>query len=364
MVSAGRLPGIYFETVVPPVAEPLPRMDIAALVGFAPSGPLNVPVAVESSARFQEIFGIDQPLGWDSARGTLASALLPPSVRSFFRNGGTRCWIVRVADDSTALSNVFLVPGLLQAEVGVPCEGGSLEARSEGSWSDDYMVNATLSFAPLEIGLPLRTTEGLSFSLLSNPVTPVSPGDLVQLSFDTIAGSPAEVAGPLLLAEVTSVETQTTADGNSFTNILCDGLQRWFHPASSDDFASVITSPDSTTSWLPEAESISWLTQPAEIDLPVGRWSAEQTATGTQFAIEAPRDQAESITPGSWIRIQLPTAELPALALNLLLLVDSVRGSAAADNSGTNSPSTENEMAEIVGSSAWWLLDGNAISGI
>src|SRR5436305_2489981 len=120
---ATRLPGIYFETIVPAVPEPLPRMDIAAFVGFAASGPLNVPVAVEDAGRFQEIFGADQTLAWDAARREMVFAQMPPAVRAFLRNNGQRCWVVRVADQKSATSNQFLVPGLL-----------ALDSSLKGAW--------------------------------------------------------------------------------------------------------------------------------------------------------------------------------------------------------------------------------------
>src|SRR5260370_781011 len=41
MIAAARLPGIQFEVVAPPASETLVRMDIAAFVGFAASGPLT-----------------------------------------------------------------------------------------------------------------------------------------------------------------------------------------------------------------------------------------------------------------------------------------------------------------------------------
>src|SRR5436190_17156747 len=92
-----RLPGIQFETQAPPLTEVLPRMDIAVFIGFAASGPLQVPVAVESEAQFTAIFGADAPLAWDLSRGEQLDAYLGPAVRAFFRNNGQRCWVIRVA---------------------------------------------------------------------------------------------------------------------------------------------------------------------------------------------------------------------------------------------------------------------------
>ena len=92
-----RLPGIRFEALAPPSPVVLPRMDIAAFVGFASSGPLHVPVAVETPAEFADVFGPDPVLARDEARSEDVAGYLGSAVRGFFRNGGKRCWVVRVA---------------------------------------------------------------------------------------------------------------------------------------------------------------------------------------------------------------------------------------------------------------------------
>ena len=76
-------------------------MDIAVFVGFASAGPLHMPVVVDDEAYFQEIFGDDLPLAWDAQRGEQLRGHLGPAVRAFFRNGGRRCWIVRVAGNAS-----------------------------------------------------------------------------------------------------------------------------------------------------------------------------------------------------------------------------------------------------------------------
>jgi len=75
-------------------------MDVAGFVGFAASGPVNVPVPVEDSSDFAAVFGGDLPLALDAAAGEPVTAQLAPCVRAFFRNGGRRAWIVRVAGDA------------------------------------------------------------------------------------------------------------------------------------------------------------------------------------------------------------------------------------------------------------------------
>ena len=54
-----RLAGIRFFNRPPELPEKLPRMDIAAFVGFASAGPLQQPVVLEDTAQFAAIFGWD-----------------------------------------------------------------------------------------------------------------------------------------------------------------------------------------------------------------------------------------------------------------------------------------------------------------
>lgn len=96
MSIRARLPGIEFEKVSPPSEETLVRMDIAAFVGFAADGPLDLPVAVESIPEFEQVFKSDVVLGTERDSKQVVYGYLAPAVRAFFRNGGRRCWIVRV----------------------------------------------------------------------------------------------------------------------------------------------------------------------------------------------------------------------------------------------------------------------------
>src|SRR5438552_959228 len=155
---ATRLPGITFETRTPPIPAVLPRMDIAGFAGFAASGPIDLPVAIEDVKRFHDIFGDDVELGRDSEAGDVVYAELGPTARTFFRDGGVRCWIVRIADRKTAITNRFPIPGLLAgtSPTGTP-DGGVAFARSPGGWSDALTVNATLTLrrARVPSGSPL-----------------------------------------------------------------------------------------------------------------------------------------------------------------------------------------------------------------
>ena len=92
-----RTPGVYFEWLDKraPAIVPL-RTDIAGFVGIAASGPLHVPVKIESFTQFTSTFGDHIPQGY-----------LAYAVEGFFANGGQTCWVVRVADAATARPAVF-----------------------------------------------------------------------------------------------------------------------------------------------------------------------------------------------------------------------------------------------------------------
>jgi hypothetical protein len=112
MVTASepRLPGIAVEIQAPPLEEKLPRMDIAMFVGFAEKGCLHTPKVVEDAEEFTRAFGADLALAWDAERGEIAFGCLGAAVRGFFRNGGRRCWVVRVPTPTAekSLADVFL----------------------------------------------------------------------------------------------------------------------------------------------------------------------------------------------------------------------------------------------------------------
>ena len=202
-VVTRRLPGFRFEHESPPLGERLPRMDVACFVGFAASGPLGVPVAVESAAHFESIYGRDAALAWDAERGEQVSAHLAPAVRAFFAHGGRRCWIVRVArtrpgalgpdassppaDANFARPNFFPLPAVAQAVFDEGEEGGAVRfmpafarARSEGSWSDALAVSTALLSRPVQV---LRLGRR-RIKLAQDTPGDLSEGDLLRLTFD------------------------------------------------------------------------------------------------------------------------------------------------------------------------------------
>src|SRR5205823_6015232 len=87
---------------------------------------LNTPFAVEDEAQFTTVFGEDVLLAWDTQQGTPVYAYLAPAVRAFFRNGGKRCWVIRVAG-SSARYNYFPISGLVRV---VRDEHGIVQERT------------------------------------------------------------------------------------------------------------------------------------------------------------------------------------------------------------------------------------------
>jgi len=180
MIAAARLPGIQFEVVAPPANETLVRMDIAAFVGFAASGPLNLPVAVEDIAHFHEIFGTDLVLAADAGSNQPVYAFLPSAVRAFFRNGGRRCWVIRVADTSTAESGFFPLPGLFRLKSGALTQAEA-PARSPGSWSDSLVAGLSLESHSVVVTSFAAGSSVIGLSLSS--AGEVAPGDLLRFTF-------------------------------------------------------------------------------------------------------------------------------------------------------------------------------------
>lgn len=190
-------------------------MDVAVFVGLAARGPVHRPVAVDSMARYQSIFGGDLALAFDLDRGEPVHAHLGSTVRGFFANGGRRCWIIRVTrtadleqawaeaagrdSDLTeiATTNRFPVPGVLAlaaAGVGSDASGpypAMASARSPGAWSDGLLLSSALLATGLRLldCAALDPPAGLRIRLRSS--IPLHPGDLIELDTDTSGTSTA-----------------------------------------------------------------------------------------------------------------------------------------------------------------------------
>jgi hypothetical protein len=232
-----RLPGISFQYEFSGQGTTLPRMDIAAFVGFAPSGPLHVPVPVEDLDEYHEIFGHDYPLAIDPTSGRTEYAHLHGTVASFFSNGGRRCWVIRVAGNS-ARSNCFPLSGMLMARCS---PDGRVEqvipafarARSEGSWSDPLRTNTSLISRPLQVADYTMETDRIA-PILDAPQG-IGPGDLIRLTITRDHNIPAEKDAYHAIMVVGSVERQPSEESPNPDRfkVMTDG-QLWLRKARPD----------------------------------------------------------------------------------------------------------------------------------
>ncbi|MGO4259040.1 hypothetical protein [Lysobacter sp. TAB13] len=200
MGDVRRLPGIQIDVAPQAASEALPRLDVAVFVGFAATGPLHLPVALESCAQYAAVFGADATLAWDGLHGERVFAQLGPAVRAFFANGGRRCWVIRVArsaalervrlgeqatlPDDIARSNRYALPGVLALEADGSISAAVVAARCEGSWSDGLRVDLALEqrgFA-VDAWSAMGSPASGRYAFLSRQA--LQRGDLLQLGDD------------------------------------------------------------------------------------------------------------------------------------------------------------------------------------
>lgn len=127
-----RSPDIYFERLhrderIEGLTEI--RIDRPAFLGFAERGPIQKPVRITSWENFEEVFG-----------GLTEDAFLPFAVHGFFRNGGSECYVTRVArvDDTDETKNAAPAAVALQDLYGRPTI--RVEALNEGTWGNRVRV--------------------------------------------------------------------------------------------------------------------------------------------------------------------------------------------------------------------------------
>ncbi len=114
---------LRFEYVVPEAPPSVDRADIACFVGFVRRRPGALPASIEarlasgpygrgpdavSTAQREALFQIPVPIDsweafdrvfeWERDGGTSIASYLGAAVRSFFAQGGRRCWVVRAGD--------------------------------------------------------------------------------------------------------------------------------------------------------------------------------------------------------------------------------------------------------------------------
>jgi hypothetical protein len=146
-------PGVYVEEVssgVRPIAAA--STSTAAFIGMAERGSITDAVKVFNFTEYQNLYG-----------GFLAHSYLSHAVFQFFNNGGSQCYIARVAGTGAATANLVLKDraGTAQASL-------TIEATSAGAWGNTLAVaisNASKEIAGKPATVKLDNTFGNGFDL-------------------------------------------------------------------------------------------------------------------------------------------------------------------------------------------------------
>ncbi|MFL6107548.1 MAG: phage tail sheath C-terminal domain-containing protein [Marmoricola sp.] len=195
----GRLPGVDCDPALPVGDQPV-RLDVAGFVGFAEKGPLNVPVPVEDLLQYDSIFGGDLALAQEG--GVPVYAQLPRAVRSFFDNGGRRCYVVRVAGRAVRTGR-WQVPGLQVWMPDTPTSTAPVVVESAwpGSWSVGTSVQTVLLEQQLKLaGNYVRGQIDVpgQLPLQRGSTVGLQSGDVLRLNFGGTR--------PLVFARVRSID--------------------------------------------------------------------------------------------------------------------------------------------------------------
>ncbi len=114
-------PGVFVEEV-PPGEQPIQAVGTStgAFIGIAEKGALDTPKLVTNWSQFVKDFG-----------GHRRDSFLAHAVQGFFLNGGSRCFVVRVASSSAASASA-----VLQDRAGTPEDTLRVQALNEGEWGN------------------------------------------------------------------------------------------------------------------------------------------------------------------------------------------------------------------------------------
>jgi hypothetical protein len=166
-------------------------MDVAAFVGCAVCGPVDIPVPIEDLGHFRDIFGDDPQLAFDAELHQPELGYLGAAVEAFLASGGKRCWVVRVAESPDLAE--FPIDGLATLQQNTNAFDADpviAPARSAGPWAEDLRAHTTLHESPLLVGSqdanpPLQfstDSSGLTASLrvVGSPGS-VTAGDTIRV---------------------------------------------------------------------------------------------------------------------------------------------------------------------------------------
>lgn len=215
-------PGVYVEEV-PSGVRPIAAVStsVAGFIGVAEKGPLKKAIKVFNFTEYQNRYG-----------GFLPDAYLSHAVLQFFNNGGTQCYVMRVAGTNAAAANI-----VLRDRGGQPQNSLTVAASSAGAWGNRLAIVITdgsndpgNEFNLLvhdQDGLtPLETFQNLSMAPgASNFVETVTASskyikvEVNKINSNTQAGTSRGAVAPKPLTNKTRLRININGDGFQEVNL-------------------------------------------------------------------------------------------------------------------------------------------------
>ena len=155
-------PGVYVEEI-PSGIRTIAGVStsVAAFIGSFPRGLLNQAVQLFGLADFEREYG-----GLDVASETSYA------IQQFFLNGGTECFVVRVADTATApaaQASAVMLPNGFGVNIANVSAGRRIRGQSAtnpGSWGDSLRVDIDFATRPATIAAETGTLFNATISLI------------------------------------------------------------------------------------------------------------------------------------------------------------------------------------------------------
>jgi uncharacterized protein len=168
-------PGVYIQEVTGPGIITGVGTSTAAFVGPALNGPVMTPVLITSWEDFFQTFGPPngRPDGSDAFMESPQRFYMAHAVKSFYENGGTLAYIVRIG---TAAAAYYDLPD------GAGAVAFRLQALQQGSSGDNIQVsvqNSQSAAIPFAVPATQVATAGTTTTILVQNVSQFRPGDLI-----------------------------------------------------------------------------------------------------------------------------------------------------------------------------------------
>ena len=126
-------PGVYVEETLNPVAPVVGpnSASVGAFIGANDRGPIGTPTLITSWSQYSTLYGT-----WNTSTGAGAAGNdLPLAVYMFFTNGGSQCYVNRVANGATSATRS------LSDRAASPSATLQIQANNAGAWGNNINIS-------------------------------------------------------------------------------------------------------------------------------------------------------------------------------------------------------------------------------